>query len=43
LLPAMTILLRNELENETNSEALIDAFIKNVKRMKLAFSKLFND
>jgi hypothetical protein len=42
LIPPMTIALRNELENNGNSEVFIKALNENISRMNSAFEKLFD-
>jgi len=41
LLPPMTIALRNELDNDGNSQVFIDALNESIERMKIAFNGLF--
>lgn len=41
LLPPMIIALRNELDNDGDSEIFIDALNSNISRMNIAFRKLF--
>ncbi len=41
LLPPMTIALRNELDNDGDSEVFINALNTNISRMNIAFGKLF--
>lgn len=43
LLPPMTIALRNELDNDGNSEVFINALNANISRMKTAFGSLFEN
>lgn len=43
LLPPMTIALRNELDNDGDSEVFIDALNGNISRMNAAFNKLFDN
>lgn len=41
MLPPMTIALRGELENDGNSQIFVQALNDNIKRMNLAFDRLF--
>ncbi|MBA6234060.1 MULTISPECIES: chromosome partitioning protein ParA [unclassified Colwellia] len=43
LLPAMTVALRGELENDQNSQVFIDALNNNIQRMNVAFESIFED
>jgi hypothetical protein len=42
LLPTMTIALRQELENDGDSQVFIDAINESVQRMKVSFEQLLN-
>jgi hypothetical protein len=41
LLPPMTIALRDELDNDGNSEAFVNALSENIQRMNAAYDKMF--
>ena len=43
LLPPMTIALRNELDNDGESQIFIDALNESIQRMKISFDSLFED
>lgn len=43
LLPSVAIALRNELETETDSQKIMISLNKNVERVKVVYSKIFNN
>lgn len=43
LLPPMTIALRNELDNDGNTEIFVNALNENIQRMNAAYNKIFTD